>query len=561
MEVTENYLVGAVRSAFDDSMPAVAPRRPAHGATAPRRRAGRRDAALGAALVGFPPLAVVCTFWLLAPWNLGATLAIDLGAGILAVALLALPWTRLPAAALLVFPSIVGATLLATASLDRTLAASYVGFITLAFIFIGLTQSRLVPLLAVPIAIPLYWWCEIHVTPAIGVRLPMAALIWLLIGELLADRSARNRAQTDGLATQVKCDALTALNSRIELFREVHNATRGFDELEGGCFLFLLDVDGFKSVNDTFGHHVGDEVLIEMAQRVRDVIRANDVPARLGGDEFAILVRGANVAIATSMGQRLLAAAAAPFELAISVRHRHRQRGCGPGDRVDDRLRRHPQRGYRHVRGKVERKEPSGLFPGGFAAAHCQSGPAGDRALQRPREQESELHWQPTAQYRDRQDRRHGGPGAVAPPRARTPAPGRVHQHCRGHRPDRAARQVGARPCLRAGKQVAAEQRGSSAHHFGQRIPAPDDRRQPLSGREERLGRVGIAPDGAGARNNRENADGELAVDPPATRRVEGARHPPGHRRLRHRVLVARLPTVVPDRYRQNRPIVRGGTR
>ena len=236
MEVTENYLVGAVRSALDDSMPAVAPRRPAHGATAPRRRAGRRDAALGAALVGFPPLAVVCTFWLLAPRSRGVTLAIDLGASILAVALLALPWTRLPAAALLVFPSIVGATLLATASLDRTLAASYVGFITLAFIFIGLTQSRLVPLLAVPIAIPLYWWCEIHVTPAIGVRLPMAALIWLLIGELLADRSARNRTQTDGLATQVKCDALTALNSRIELFREVHNATRGFDEFGGRLF-------------------------------------------------------------------------------------------------------------------------------------------------------------------------------------------------------------------------------------------------------------------------------------------------------------------------------------
>ena len=95
----------------------------------------------------------------------------------------------------------LGATLLATASLDRTLTASYVGFITVSFIFIGLTQSRLVPLLAVPIAIPLYWLCEIHVAPAIDVRLPMAALIWLLIGEVLADRSARNRAQTDGLAT------------------------------------------------------------------------------------------------------------------------------------------------------------------------------------------------------------------------------------------------------------------------------------------------------------------------------------------------------------------------
>jgi diguanylate cyclase (GGDEF)-like protein len=212
---------------------------------------------------------------------------------------------------------VLAATMLATASIDRTFTASYIGFITVAFIFIGLTQSRVVPLLAIPIAIPLYLLCEIHVTPALGVRLPIGALIWLLIGEVVADRSARYRAQTEGLATQVKCDALTALSSRIELFREVHQAVRGFNELDGGCFLFLLDIDGFKSVNDTFGHHIGDEVLIAFAQRIRDVIRADDVPARLGGDEFGVLVKGANVAIATSMGERLLAAAATPFDLAF----------------------------------------------------------------------------------------------------------------------------------------------------------------------------------------------------------------------------------------------------
>jgi diguanylate cyclase (GGDEF)-like protein len=319
MEVTETYLLGAVRSALDDHGPTMASRRPARGATSPRRRAGRRDAVLGAGLVSFLPLAVVCTFWLLAPWDSGlaTTLAIDLGASLFAVALLALPWTRLPASALLVFPLVLGATMLATASIDRTFTASYIGFITVAFIFIGLTQSRVVPLLAIPIAIPLYLLCEIHVTPALGVRLPIGALIWLLIGEVVADRSARYRAQTEGLATQVKCDALTALSSRIELFREVHQAVRGFNELDGGCFLFLLDIDGFKSVNDTFGHHIGDEVLSAFAQRIRDVIRADDVPARLGGDEFGVLVKGANVAIATSMGERLLAAAATPFDLAF----------------------------------------------------------------------------------------------------------------------------------------------------------------------------------------------------------------------------------------------------
>jgi diguanylate cyclase (GGDEF)-like protein len=449
MEVRENYLVGAVRSALDNRMPTVTPRRPTHSAAAPRRRAGRRDAALGAGLVGFLPLAVVSTFWLLAPRNsdLGATLAIDLGASILAVALLSLPWTRLPAAALLVFPSIVGATLLATASLDRTLAASYVGFITVSFLFIGLTQSRLVPLLAVPIAIPLYWLCEIHVTPAIGVRLPIAALIWLLTGELLADRSARNRAHTDGLATQVKCDALTALSSRVELFREVHNATRGFDELEGGCFLFLLDIDGFKSVNDTFGHHVGDEVLIELAQRIRGVIRANDVPARLGGDEFAILVRGANVAIATSMGQRLLAAAAAPFDLAfgrVIVTASVGVVEVTESMTASDVIRNADIAMYE---AKSNGKNRLAFFQVGLQQRIASRVRLGIELYSALENQEFELHWQPTLN-RDRPDGRHGSPGAVAPSPTWAPAPREVHQHRRRHRPDRAAREMGARPCL-----------------------------------------------------------------------------------------------------------------
>jgi hypothetical protein len=68
---------------------------------------------------------------------------------------------------LLVFPGILAASLIATAALDRSLTASYVGFLTIAFLYIGLTQSRLIPLLAIPIAVPIYLLCEIHVTPGI----------------------------------------------------------------------------------------------------------------------------------------------------------------------------------------------------------------------------------------------------------------------------------------------------------------------------------------------------------------------------------------------------------
>jgi diguanylate cyclase (GGDEF)-like protein len=283
------------------------------------RTAGRRDALTGAGLVCLLPLVVICTFWLLPPNNgtVVWTLAIGIGASLFALSLLHLPWHRLPPSLLLIFPAILGATLIATANLERTVTASYVGFLTVSFIYIGLTQSRLMPVLAMPIAVPIYLLCEIHVTPAIDVRLPIAVVTWLLIGEVLADRSMRSRRQTALLAAQVNRDDLTGLMSRTGLFQEVLRALSDLDDLDGGCFLFLLDLDGFKSVNDTYGHPVGDEILIAFSQRIRDTVRSIDIAARLGGDEFAVLIKGGNVAIATSLGNRLLAAAAEPFALSF----------------------------------------------------------------------------------------------------------------------------------------------------------------------------------------------------------------------------------------------------
>jgi diguanylate cyclase (GGDEF)-like protein len=142
------------------------------------------------------------------------------------------------------------------------------------------------------------------VTPAIGVHLPISVVIWLLIGEVLADRSARSRRQTDRLAAQVIHDGLTGLMNRMGLLAELQRALSDVGETDGASFLFLLDIDGFKSVNDTFGHPGGDELLIAFAQHIRDTIRTIDVAARRGGDEFAVLIKGSNVAIATSLGVR-----------------------------------------------------------------------------------------------------------------------------------------------------------------------------------------------------------------------------------------------------------------
>jgi diguanylate cyclase (GGDEF)-like protein len=80
--------------------------------------------------------------------------------------------------------------------------------------------------------------------------------------------------------------------------------------------LMFLDLDGFKPVNDRFGHATGDAVLIELAQRLRESVRESDTLARLGGDEFAILVEDAGEAEIDSLCARLVGAVSAGVTVA-----------------------------------------------------------------------------------------------------------------------------------------------------------------------------------------------------------------------------------------------------
>jgi diguanylate cyclase (GGDEF)-like protein len=113
----------------------------------------------------------------------------------------------------------------------------------------------------------------------------------LLNRRLLAQhREAEQRAAAWESAS--KTDPLTGLANRValmEALERVHGTQRASDRV---CAVFYVDLDGFKAVNDQAGHAAGDEVLVQVAQALRDAVRADDVVARLGGDEFAILTRG-----------------------------------------------------------------------------------------------------------------------------------------------------------------------------------------------------------------------------------------------------------------------------
>jgi diguanylate cyclase (GGDEF)-like protein/PAS domain S-box-containing protein len=110
-------------------------------------------------------------------------------------------------------------------------------------------------------------------------------------------------------------DPLTGLPNRL-LFQDRlwHALERGHRERTPTCVL-IMDLDGFKAINDEFGHPMGDLVLVTFAERLRSVLRASDTAARLGGDEFSIVCENTERADAEVLAERLRAAVTAPLSL------------------------------------------------------------------------------------------------------------------------------------------------------------------------------------------------------------------------------------------------------
>jgi diguanylate cyclase (GGDEF)-like protein/PAS domain S-box-containing protein len=120
----------------------------------------------------------------------------------------------------------------------------------------------------------------------------------------LRDVTKRRRRERE-LERMAYTDHLTALPNRAMLFREM-----AAPALEQRCLL-VLDLDGFKAVNDVAGHEAGDHLLVEVARRLNTVVRDDDLVARLGGDEFAVLVTG-SMAEAEDVAQRVVDTLALP---------------------------------------------------------------------------------------------------------------------------------------------------------------------------------------------------------------------------------------------------------
>ena len=133
----------------------------------------------------------------------------------------------------------------------------------------------------------------------------------------LQDRLCTQQAS---VSHQLLHDELTGLSNRILLVDRLHRAVLVGERRRTRSMLLFLDLDSFRAINDRFGHDAGDVLLIEVARRLLNLVRASDTVARLGGDEFVILVEDIEE----------------PEETALSLAERIHQTMCVPvavGDR------------------------------------------------------------------------------------------------------------------------------------------------------------------------------------------------------------------------------------
>jgi diguanylate cyclase (GGDEF)-like protein/PAS domain S-box-containing protein len=101
-------------------------------------------------------------------------------------------------------------------------------------------------------------------------------------------------------------DALTSVQNRLSLMKSGEEEFQRFMRYSRQFSVLAMDVDRFKSVNDTYGHAAGDAVLRHVAATIKDCLRASDLLGRIGGEEFAVILPETSLAEAESVAQRVL---------------------------------------------------------------------------------------------------------------------------------------------------------------------------------------------------------------------------------------------------------------
>jgi diguanylate cyclase (GGDEF)-like protein len=134
------------------------------------------------------------------------------------------------------------------------------------------------------------------------------------LGEARAELAQTNRELqelNERLEEMATTDALTGASNRREFNGLVHTEVTRAHRYDQPLSLFILDIDHFKRVNDTFGHEIGDVVLVELADLLRAAMRGGDSLARWGGEEFVVLTPGVDGCGSLELAERMRAGVAA----------------------------------------------------------------------------------------------------------------------------------------------------------------------------------------------------------------------------------------------------------
>jgi diguanylate cyclase (GGDEF)-like protein len=138
-----------------------------------------------------------------------------------------------------------------------------------------------------------------------------AALISNSLSEQIQKSLSNLHKQADQMSKLAHTDPLTGLSNRRHLFEQLENEFARAQRYRRPFCLLYIDMDGFKSINDQFGHLFGDEILRGSARSMQAVLRATDLLARIGGDEFAVLLPETDLVGAEHVAEKLRKALAA----------------------------------------------------------------------------------------------------------------------------------------------------------------------------------------------------------------------------------------------------------
>lgn len=129
------------------------------------------------------------------------------------------------------------------------------------------------------------------------------------------DITERKRAE-DRIRFLAHHDGLTGLPNRSSLYERMEQSIAMAQRCGKAMAVMLIDLDGFKSINDTLGHHVGDRLLIEVGKRLEHAVRHSDIVARLGGDEFVVVLSTIeDMSDAAEVAGKIIDQVAAPYPI------------------------------------------------------------------------------------------------------------------------------------------------------------------------------------------------------------------------------------------------------